>query len=214
MEEKRIAFLGCHLDDIEIGCGGLISRLLREKRKVTLMLATLSQSNQNACGEIVLKRNILEAYSAVEALGGDKSMIFVYNIAGQKFQYQTQDIREILLNIKKQFKPDHVFFPCLKDIHQDHRVLAEESVRIFRDCNCFGYEIVRSCHNIEPNLYVNIMPEDVRNKIDAIGCYKSQLKQSAGYYFNAAITESTLRYHGAKYGNEYAEAYEVYCIHY
>ena len=65
---------------------------------------------------------------------------------------------------------DVVFTPPIHDIHQDHIVLAEEVIRLFREKTIFGYEVIRSGYDFMPNMHVNL-PLDLVNLKDK-GCAK------------------------------------------
>ncbi len=65
---KKYLFLGAHLDDIELGCGGLIAKLQKDKYN-TIKLLTLSHFNKNSKGEITIDRDINETYKAIGKLG-------------------------------------------------------------------------------------------------------------------------------------------------
>lgn len=208
---KRILFLGCHLDDIEYGCGGVITKLNRQhKDAVQLAFLTLSTENRDARGNITITRDVEESKRALAHIGiTDDAHCFLGMIPGQKFQYYTQDVREELLKMRQLFDPDYIFMPSTNDIHQDHKVLAEEGFRIFRNRSCIGYEIIRSCFYLQPNLFVELSDEDLQCKIKAIAEYQSQLQQSAGYYFSEDVIKSIAIAHGARCGKTYVEAFEI-----
>lgn len=205
---ERILFLGCHLDDIEYGCGGLIHHL-RKNTSIETLGVTMSDHNENAIGEIQLRRNMEEAKRAMEYL--DMTEKFrVLDYPGQKLEYKKQEIRESLIELKREFQPSTVVFPARNDIHQDHAALSDEVFRIFRSVNCLGYEIIRSNFDFRPNLYVELNQEDAMAKVNAVGAYQSQITESAGYYFSRDIILSILRFRGTQSGREFAEAYELY----
>jgi len=210
---KRILFLGCHLDDIEFGCGALISKICRERMQYDIHLLTLSEHNEDSRGEVTIARDIDEHKLSCSCLMGCTiTNDYIEKIPGQKFQYYTQDIREILIDYRNKINPDYVFFPSINDIHQDHEVLARESQRIFRDASCFGYEIVRSTKCFRPNIFVQVSNEDVERKIDAILKYKSQQKESAAYYFSGDVIRGISLHYGGQCGKKYVEAFEAYSI--
>lgn len=205
---ERILFLGCHLDDIEYGCGGIISKLIAEN-KVFIKACIFTDHNEDAEGNIQLVRDIPEAERAMKKLGLDQCYE-IYNFPGQKMEYKKQEIREKLLEIRRNFQPTSVFYPAKSDIHQDHYTLANEAYRIFRNGNCYGYEVIRSTTRFEPNLYISLSDEYVQQKINAIMEYQSQLTQSAGYYFREEVIRSIAVFRGTQVGLTYAEAFEIY----
>lgn len=206
---KKYLFLGAHLDDIELGCGGLIAKLQKDKYN-TIKLLTLSHFNKNSKGEITIDRDINETYKAIEKLGLKKDQISIEEVPAQLFEEHSQEIREILLKYRKEYNPDIIFFPSKNDIHQDHQVVCREGERIFRDKSCLGYELIRSTYHLIPNCYIALNKDEIERKIAAAKCYKTQLTQSAGYYFDKDTIISNAIFRGKQFNKEYAEAFEIY----
>lgn len=208
-KNKNLLFLGAHLDDIELGCGGIISKYGKDAY-TNIYLATMSNFNKDSSGNITISRDIEETYRACKILGIDKDRIEINDIPAQLFEQYSQNIREILLDIRERIKADYVFFPSKNDIHQDHTVLCKESERIFRNNICLGYELIRSTYHLKPNIYIEISEKDIENKISSAMQYKSQQTQSAAYYFNEEIIKSTAIFRGGQCNRKYAEAFELY----
>lgn len=209
----NILFLGCHLDDIEYGCGGLIARLTAIGLKDNIFYCTLSNFNKSSEGKVTIKRDLDEAYRAIEKLGIKNENVIIKDIPAQLFQSYAQNIREILLELRDSIIPNYVFFPSQNDIHQDHKALHDEGIRVFRNVNCLGYEIIRSCYQFLPNTYIEIDMDDLAKKINAIKEYKSQVSQTAGYYFDEELIKSICIFRGGQSGKKLAEAYELYFSH-
>lgn len=205
---KKVLFLGCHLDDIEFGCGGIISKFNNSSTEI--YLATLSISNCDGQGNIQLVRDVDEAYIASEYLGVSKDQLYFGKCYGQVFDINRQIVREELLKLKRLYNPDAVFFSAKNDTHQDHAALSDEAFRIFRNISCFGYEVVRSSFDFFPQVYVKIDEDNLISKSNAVMSYRSQIKESAGYYFDKSIIFSNAEFRGAQAGLGYAEAFECY----
>lgn len=207
-KDDRILFIGAHLDDIEFGCGGMVASLCKNSKNV--YLATLSAANKNADGEIQLMRNRDEAFNAIDRLGFPRENCYISNCFGQIFDQTPQLVREELIKLKALYNPTVVFYPADNDVHQDHKALATNAFRIFRNITCFGYEVIRSTFNFYPCSYFEMNEDDLQAKISAISQYKSQITQSAGYYFDEDIIRSTAVFRGSQCGLKYAEAFECY----
>lgn len=206
---KKYLFLGAHLDDIELGCGGLIAKLQKNSNN-TIKLLTLSHFNKDSNGKTIIDRDINEAYKAISKLGLEKNQIIIEEIPAQLFEKYSQEIREILLKYRKEYSPDVIFFPSKNDIHQDHQIVYNEGQRIFRDKICLGYELIRSTYHLIPNCYIALDKDEINRKVEAVGCYKSQLIQSAGYYFSKETIISNAIFRGKQFNKAYAEAFEIY----
>jgi N-acetylglucosamine malate deacetylase 1 len=206
---ERALFAGAHLDDVEFGCGGSIAKWTATS---DVRFLTLTQKTKNADGEVQIVRDLGEPHAAADILGVPTERVAIEDLDGQVLQYQAQAVREVFLRWRRDFDPQVVFVPAADDIHQDHHVVYEEAMRIFRERTVIGFEVVRSTLAFRPNLFVEIGADDLDKKVQSILCYRSQLEQSAGYYFKADIIEGQARFRGGQCGRELAEAFEVYCM--
>jgi len=196
---KRLLFIGPHPDDVELGCGGVISRYSKSVQMTYLILSPCLEDPKN--------KNILEeAREATSLLGLPTKNLMIENLPRRTFHDQRREIREILISVREKYKPDIVFCPSLKDIHQDHSVTAEETLRLFRDIGVISYEAPRSSLVFEPDLYVELSEGNLKNKIDALMRYKSQYDR---YYFNPSVIQSFAQMRGSQCRVKYAEAFEV-----
>lgn len=200
-------FAGAHLDDIEFGCGGVVAELAPRGEVYFL---TLSKHTRSAAGEIQIVRDLEEPLRAASILGVAKGQVEIEGLDGQLFQRQAQEVREVFLRWRREYNPDTIFVPARADIHQDHHVVYEEALRIFRDRTIVGFEIVRSTFSFSPNLFVEIPEEALEKKIRAVMCYQSQLTQSAGYYFKPEIIRGQACFRGGQSNRGFAEAFEIY----
>jgi N-acetylglucosamine malate deacetylase 1 len=157
-------------------------------------------------------RNLKEKDKSMKILGLSKIPCIVHDIPTRIFHDFRSKIRNILYDIAVNSEVDVVFTPPIHDIHQDHIILAEEVIRLFRERTIFGYEVVRSRYDFMPNMHVELSKKIVDLKIRAAQSYKSQWSttKSGGYYFARDVMKSLMRARGAQYGLEYAEAFAVY----
>ena len=196
---KKLLFIGPHPDDVELGCGGIISRYSKNTQMTYLILSPCLEDPKN--------KNILnEAREAVSVLGLSKESLIIENLPRRTFHDQRRNIREILISVREKFNPDIVFCPSIKDVHQDHSVTAEETLRLFRDIGVISYEAPRSSLLFEPNLYIGLSDKNLKIKIEALLCYKSQYDK---YYFEPSVIQSFARMRGSQCKLKYAEAFEV-----
>jgi len=197
---KRLLFIGAHPDDVEIGCGGLISKINRGNNHVHYMVLS-------PCNDEASQKNILsELRDATRKLGISPKNLFVHHLSRRVLREQSDKVRRALIDIRNTVKPDLVFCPSLHDVHQDHEIVAEETFRLFRDYSVICYEGSRSALNFQPNMYVALSEKHLQAKIDALMCYKSQFDR---YYFKPNVVKSIAMFRGAQARLPYAEAYEV-----
>lgn len=200
----KILVLGAHPDDFEIGCGGT---LIKYMSHIDINVAVFSDRMDT--GE---KRNLQELSDANKVLNIPKNCVRVFDIPTRIFHDYRSKIRNYLFILKEEINPDLVLCPAINDIHQDHFVLAEEAIRIFREKSIFGYEVVRSSYKFHANLHVSLTQQMVTKKIEAVQCYKSQFSttKSGAYYFNENVLKGLMFARGGQFGIEFAEGFEIY----
>jgi LmbE family N-acetylglucosaminyl deacetylase len=203
-KKKNVIVFGAHPDDMEVGCSGTILKFLDSINLRIIVMSDRYEDNK--------MRNLKEKDKSMKILGLDKIPFRIHDIPTRIFHEYKSKIRNILYDIATQSEVDIVFTPPLRDIHQDHIVLAEEVIRIFREKTIFGYEVIRSGFGFMPNMHVKLTKEIVNLKIKASQCYKSQFSttKSGGYYFASDVMKGLMRARGAQFGLEYAEAFEIY----
>lgn len=202
--KKNVVVFGAHPDDFEVGCAGTILKYLDD---INLRIFVMSDRYED--GKM---RNLKEKDQSFKILGLTKYPCKVYDIPTRIFHDYRSKIRNILYEIATKTEVDIVFTPPIHDIHQDHIVLADEVLRLFREKTVFGYEVIRSGYEFMPNMHVKLPVELVNLKIKAAQSYKSQWSttKSGGYYFSKDVMKGLMMARGAQFGYEYAEAFEVY----
>ncbi|MBZ0202749.1 MAG: PIG-L family deacetylase [Ignavibacteria bacterium] len=204
LSKKNVVVFGAHPDDFEVGCSGMILKYLNQ---INLKIYVMSDRYED--GKF---RNLKEKDKSLKILGLDKVPFTIYDIPTRVFHDHRSKIRNILYNIATKTNVDIVFTPPIHDIHQDHIVLADEVIRLFREKTIFGYEVIRSGYDFAPNMHVKLSKKLVDLKVKAAQSYKSQWSttKSGGYYFAKEVMKGLMRARGAQFGVEYAEAFEVY----
>jgi N-acetylglucosamine malate deacetylase 1 len=196
---KRVLFLGAHPDDIEIGCGALISHIIGQ---TDLLCATLSDNQKNPD----LTNLVEEHYESMAVLGVFHEKIVLGQFETRRFPHLRQEILEYMIQINRSFRPDIVFVHTQADIHQDHATVTEEALRAFRGTTVLGFDVIRSSYGFFPSFLVEVNETDVNNKIEALAKYKTYHDR---YYFNAEITRSTLIRNGAICERRFAEGFDI-----
>ncbi len=196
---KRILFVGAHPDDIELGAGAFLHHVLPRNEVLCL---TLSDNQKNP----TLKNIIAEHYASFKVLGVPDEKVILEKFETRKFPEQRQDILEYLLKVRKDYQPDLVLVHTRSDIHQDHNVVTEESLRAYRGTTVLGFDVVRSSYGFFPHFLVGVTREDMEKKIEALAEYKTYHDK---YYFNEELLRSTMVRHGALAEKQYAEGFDI-----
>ena len=156
----KILCLGSHSDDIEIGCGGTILRLLSGLQEIDVTWVVFGSSN---------KRDQEARDSATHFLAQAKNKnIVVKNFRDGFFPFEGAQIKEHFEELKP-VSPDLIFTHNRKDAHQDHRLIAELTWNTFRNHLILGYEIPKYDGDMgQPNLFVPLDPEIYEKKVQYI----------------------------------------------
>jgi LmbE family N-acetylglucosaminyl deacetylase len=198
---KRVLVLSPHTDDGELGCGGAIAKFIREGKEVFHIAFS--------DGRPVIDPAILlpEFNQSNKILGVFSGNTVVEKFEIRNFEKDRQEILDKMINIQKNWNPDLVFLPSTKDLHQDHTTISREGLRAFKlSSTILGYEDPWNNLMFETSCFIGLLEEDLQKKLQALGCYKSQVDR---YYFSEEFLRSLVIVRGTQIGIPYAEAFEV-----
>jgi LmbE family N-acetylglucosaminyl deacetylase len=201
---KNALVLAPHTDDGEYGCGGSISRFVREGKEIYYAaFSVCEQSVPYGLSEDVLEKELMNALDILGILPANR-LIFRFPV--RQFPQYRQDILEELIKIKSHLNPDLVFIPSPSDIHQDHQTLAFEGIRAFKNTTILGYEIPWNNLTFETSSFIKIYEQDLKKKVEALMCYKSQ---NFRHYANEPFFRSLAVSRGTQIGMPLAEVFQV-----
>jgi len=204
---RKVLVLAPHTDDGEFGCGGTLARMVEngtEVRYVAFSIAT--RSLPEGFPPDTLAREVREATTE---LGIPESQLIVHDFEVRAFPEHRQEILELLIELWEEWKPDAVLQPSLRDIHQDHQVIAAEGLRAFKRTTILGYEIPWNNFNFDYQAYFALDKEHVERKVRALAKYESQQHRR---YSDPEYIWNVARTHGINVNREYAEVFEVYRV--
>jgi len=113
---KRVLALGAHPDDIEIGCGGTILRLVAEVRSLEVLWVVFCSTPERAAEARGAARAFLEGVPSAKVVVRDYRDGFLpWSGAAVKDEFEA---------LKREFAPDLVFTHYRQDRHQDHRLVG------------------------------------------------------------------------------------------
>lgn len=189
--------LSPHTDDVELGCGGSLIKW----DKLHIVVFSL-------CEESILKGWDITSTQKefIESMKTLKCDYELLHFPVRKFD--RQKVLEYLYGLNKKIKPDLVVCPSLNDIHQDHKVVAEEALRVFK-CSIIGYESPYNNRSFNPVYYERLEREHIDKKIELINIYKSQAAKNQDYFSDEFI-RGLAKVRGTQIKSQYAEAFECY----
>jgi len=196
----KILCLGAHSDDLEIGCGGSILKILNQYESSEIYWVVLSASDLRAKEALKSAEFFLEKVK--------QKNIIIKNYKDGFFPYIGGKIKNSFEELKRQFDPDVIFTHYRHDLHQDHRIISELTWNTFRNHFILEYEVIKYDGDLgKPNFYINLDKEICLKKIDIMmNTFKSQKNRS--WFTNDAFM-SIMRLRGIEINasGNYAEAF-------
>jgi LmbE family N-acetylglucosaminyl deacetylase len=198
----RILCLGAHSDDIEIGCGGTILKLLSSNPAVNVHWVVLG-----AAGEREKESRASAERFLVGAAGRE---IVIKGFRDSFFPYIGAEIKEYFEEIKKLVSPDVIFTHFRHDLHQDHRLVSELTWNTFRDHLILEYEILKYDGDLgTPNVFVHLEETHARAKVKHIlDVFKTQGSRS---WFTKSAFMAIMRIRGVESNSPAGFAETFYC---
>jgi LmbE family N-acetylglucosaminyl deacetylase len=192
--------LGAHSDDIEIGCGGTILRLISENPGLSARWVVFSGGGERAA----------EARNSAAAFlhGAETSKVELHNFRDGYFPFQGAEVKDVFEALKRDFEPSLVLTHWKGDAHQDHRLLAELTHNTFRDHLVLEYEIPKYDGDLgNPNFFVPLTQANIRSKIGFILQHFPTQRGRGWFTEETFAAMARLRGIGCNAAEGYAEAF-------
>jgi LmbE family N-acetylglucosaminyl deacetylase len=198
----RLLAIGAHPDDVEIGCGGTLIRLLEDCGVSEACMVILSGTAERAA----------EAQASAAALlaGAAERRVIVRDFTDGFFPYQGGELKCFFEQLKADLSPDLIFTHQRDDLHQDHRLASELTWNTFRDHFILEYEVPKYDGDMgHPNLFVPL-DDDVRERKIAhlMTHFSSQLVK---HWFREDLFSGLLRLRGMECNSPTSFAEAFYC---
>jgi LmbE family N-acetylglucosaminyl deacetylase len=204
MVGNTILLLSPHTDDGELGCGASVSKFIAQGKRV--IYVAFSACEQSVLPQYPKDILIQEVRLATAELGISESDLILHRFPVRTFNYNRQEILDILIQLREHFQPDTVLIPSLNDIHQDHKTIAEEALRAFKFINIFSYELPWNNLNFQTCAFEVVEEAHVQAKVNALKKYQSQAHRP---YANEEFLRAQLRMRGVQVSRHYAEVFEA-----
>jgi LmbE family N-acetylglucosaminyl deacetylase len=155
---REVLCLGAHADDIEIGCGGTLLKLVRMHPGLRIRFVVFSAEGTR----------IDEAEQSAQRLLSDAGELRFEQHAFRDsfFPYQGEAIKEVFHTLAGTCSPGLILTHRHKDAHQDHRTLSDLTWCAFRDHTILEYEVPKFEGDLgRPNLYARLTDAEAEQKI-------------------------------------------------
>jgi len=196
----KVLCLGAHADDIEIGCGGTMLRLLAERPGSAVDWVVFS-------GDAERGREA-EASAADFLAGAGARQIARHTFRDGFFPWQGEALKETFEKLKATVEPTLILTHWKSDAHQDHRTIAELTWNTWRRHLILEYEVPKMEGDIgNPSLFVPLEPGEVERKIALLMRHFGTQRSKS--WFSEETFRGLLRLRGINAGSAWAEAF--YC---
>jgi LmbE family N-acetylglucosaminyl deacetylase len=200
-QARRILFLGAHADDIEIGCGGTVLRLLAERRDLSVRWVVFSATPERAAEARA---------SAAEFLDGAEATVVVRDYRDGYLPWSGADIKEEFEALKREFVPDLIFTHYRHDLHQDHRLVSDLTWNTWRNHFILEYEIPKFDGDFgSPNFFSLLPAQILERKISLV--LRNFATQAGKQWFTADLFRSVARIRGMECAAPETFAEAFYC---
>lgn len=194
----RVVCLGAHPDDIEVGCGGTLLTLAASREtRATIVIATGSGVRYN------------EALKATPRfLPGADVDVHVMGLRDGFLPTHWGAAKEALEVVARSTTADIIFAPRLDDAHQDHRLIGELALTVWRDSLVFHYEIPKWDGDLgRVTHYVPLDAELAHRKVELLHeCFPSQVGRD---WWDEETFLGLMRLRGIECRQRYSEAFLV-----
>ena len=198
----KVLCLGALCDDIEIGCGGTILRLLETHGNTEVYWIVFGSTPQRAREAARCAKAFLQE--------ARKRKILIKTFRDGFFPYIGGRIKDFFETLKSTYSPDLILTHYRYDLHQDHRVISELTWNTFRDHLILEYEVPKYDGDLgSPNFFVPLEEEVCARKIRYIlGAFESQRKK---HWFSEDLFRGIMRLRGMESSSHTPFAEGFYC---
>jgi LmbE family N-acetylglucosaminyl deacetylase len=164
----NVLAVGAHPDDIEYGCGGMLTKYAQKGHGVYLFVA----SDGALGGDPAVRRR--EQEDAAALLGARKVFWGGYR------DTELPISRDLIVRVEeviRELEPRMIFVNAPDDTHQDHRNLAHATLSATRFVPNFLFYEGPSTQNFVPNCYTDIEAV-LETKLAALEAHRSQVTKT------------------------------------
>jgi carbamoyltransferase len=171
LRERQALFVGAHPDDIEIGAGGTLARMMDLGWDIQACIVTDDSEPRTAA---VRRREALNAFSS---LGVPTDHVFFLGMRDAKVSVDGDTVRQFREVLSERgIAPALVFTHAEADCHNDHRAVRELVHATFRRQVIVGFPIINSLNEsaFSPKLSSKISGS-LDRKLTALKLHRTQI---------------------------------------
>ena len=199
---RSVLCLGAHCDDIEIGAGATILKLVAAQPALRVHWVVFSSTDERAAEARASAGDFLAGAAAAD--------VQIQTFSDRFFPAEGQAIKQCFEELKARVTPDLVLTHYRDDRHQDHRLISDLTWNTFRDHLVLEYEIPKYDGDLgQPNCFVPVADQQRAFKVDAI--LRRYASQRPKEWFTAETFNALMRIRGVECRSRtgYAEAFHA-----
>lgn len=196
---ERLLCIGAHCDDIEIGAGGTVMRLIKQNPNLQIRWLILT-------GADPLRAEEARQSAEVFTQGANQIQVDILGFKDGFLPWQGEQLKLAFETQKLNFNPDLIFTHYAQDRHQDHRLASELTWNTWRNHAILEYEILKWDGDLgQPNTFVALDEALSLRKAEQI--YTTFITQRARNWFSKETFLALMRVRGVECNSQYAEAF-------
>jgi LmbE family N-acetylglucosaminyl deacetylase len=185
----KLLCLGAHCDDIEIGCGGTLLRLLSERPGSEVRWVVFASRPE--------RERETRASAADFLASASRADVTVKQFRESYFPWEGASIKDEFERLKREETPDVIFTHHRRDEHQDHSAVAQLTWNTFRNHLVAEYEIPKYEGDLgTPNLFVPLSAATAQRKVELI--LRHYRTQAGRTWFRAGTFQAVLNLRGVE----------------
>lgn len=197
----NVLCLGAHSDDIEIGCGGTILRLIQEYPNCTFHWVVFSA--------IGVRKSEAECAAGLFA-GSRLKLLSLKEFRDGFLPFTGTEIKAYFEELKQTVSPDLILTHQRRDAHQDHRLLSELTWNTFRNHFILEYEIPKYDGDLgQPTVFMPLDEELCERKVNYL--MEAFPSQQSRAWFEKSTFRAIMRLRGMESNAPSGCAEAFYC---
>ncbi len=220
----NVLVVAAHPDDEILGCGGTITRLVREGHEIRIAIVAEGISSRYARREDADQRQLQhlhdQARQAADKVGA-KELVLCKLPDNRLDTLPLLDVVKTIEELVARFRPDTIFTHHPGDLNVDHEVVYRAVLTATRPINgqcvrdIYAFEVPSSTEwafqhlgpPFRPTVFVDIA-DSLETKIAALGCYDTETRKFPHPRSADALRAIATRW-GSVVGLQAVEAFEL-----
>ncbi|WP_185714962.1 PIG-L deacetylase family protein [Gulosibacter macacae] len=194
---RRVLVVGAHPDDLELGCGGTLAKLIDEGAEVHAIVMT--NGSVGAEGDT----RVTEAETAARFLG--IASVQVFDEPDTNLHLVENRLMQLIEETIKRVEPDLIFTHSAHDHHQDHESVHRATLRAARGHqSILCFESPSATREFSPSVFVDVS-EYTDIKVHAVHEHRDQRRKP---YMHANVLLGITAFRGRQARCDHAEGFE------